>query len=968
MHLKRFHDSTGQVRRMAGRMAAVIITALLWAGPAVPPAEAATLTVTNTNDSGAGSLRQTIADAVSGDTVLIGVTGIISLTSAGILVDKDLTITGPGSGNLAISANNNSIVLAIQEFRTVSLTGLTVRDGYAVNIGGGILNGATLDLTDVIVSSNTAATGGGGIYNSSTGNLKLVNCLVTGNNATMSGGGILNWGALTITNSIISNNYAPMGGGLDHNGAVPAEIKDSLVRGNSAMDGAGIRNSDASISISGSTIRDNQASGNGGGINSSGSLGINTTTTISGNSAEHGGGIFIADTAVTTFSNIISATITGNTATKSGGGITNYKGWLLVGGTISGNSAQDGGGIYYQEGYMVATGLSLSNNTASGAGGGLYVYGVMKDPRDVAIMNCTISGNSAYGAGGIFNNYGKIEINTTTISGNTATVNGGGIFNYNIITINDCTITGNTAEIGGGLRNGMLGVFNVKNSIVADNTATDQRPDCSGVLNSNDYNLIRDVTGCTISGSVTHNIYGQSPLLGPLQNNGGSTFTHSLQAGSPANNAGGGCGSSDQRLISRPQDGVCDIGAVEMTWPEVSDLVQPPGNALAFDGTDDYVTIADADALDLTTNYTIEAWIRPEEFKWLGGIVSKWTQWGFGGYTLRMGMSGAYSGVNFDGMETAEGVLQLGMWQHIAAVNDNGTRHLYVNGTEIPLSGIPIVPEANSGPVAIGMDWDGRYFKGAIDEVRIWSKVRSQAEIQASLTRVAHNADGLVAYYRFDQGSAGGDNAGETSLKGLTSPDARNGTLNNFALSGPTSNWVDSGAAVRTLSLAFSGAGSVHGTSSRGQGYACVSPGCAPVSFISGDQIGLTATGSHSTFSSWSGHCSGSNNPCTIVLDSDKDVTATFTPDPAAVRIDGDPETYYELGAALAIPAAPATLRARSMPDFVENIVMTNPETILLKGGYVDTDFSSQTGYSTISGSLKIRSGTLRVERLNVRP
>src|SRR2546429_4631710 len=63
-------------------------------------------------------------------------------------------------------------------------------------------------------------------------------------------------------------------------------------------------------------------------------------------------------------------------------------------------------------------------------------------------------------------------------------------------------------------------------------------PDLSGTFNSRDYNLIGNTSGATFMGTTAHNITGQNPLLGPLQNNGGPTFTHALLVGSPAIDAG----------------------------------------------------------------------------------------------------------------------------------------------------------------------------------------------------------------------------------------------------------------------------------------------------------------------------------------------------------------------------------------------------------------------------------------------
>jgi len=62
-------------------------------------------TVTNTNDSGRGSLRQALADPNDGDTIEFAVTGTIRLTSAELLVNKSITISGPGANNLAIDGN-----------------------------------------------------------------------------------------------------------------------------------------------------------------------------------------------------------------------------------------------------------------------------------------------------------------------------------------------------------------------------------------------------------------------------------------------------------------------------------------------------------------------------------------------------------------------------------------------------------------------------------------------------------------------------------------------------------------------------------------------------------------------------------------------------------------------------------------------------------------------------------------------
>src|SRR5690606_30476102 len=113
-------------------------------------------------------------------------------------------------------------------------------------------------------------------------------------------------------------------------------------------------------------------------------------------------------------------------------------------------------------------------------------------------------------------------------------------------------------------------------------------------------------------------------------------------------------------------------------------------NALHFDGNNDKVEIWDAESLDLTGSYTLECWIKPTALAPMSGLVSKYHSLGSVGCLLGLCSAAPYCGICFDGMEAAQGIITAGVWYHIAAVNDNGTRHLYVNGIEVPLAGIPI--------------------------------------------------------------------------------------------------------------------------------------------------------------------------------------------------------------------------------------------------------------------------------------
>src|SRR5437762_12534322 len=128
--------------------------------------QAATITVTYTNDSGVGSLRQAIADANDGDTIHFAITGTITLTTGELLVDKSVTINGPGSDNLTVDGNHASHVFHVSGGVTASITGLSITNrSVSDNYGGGIYNDhSTLTMSDCAIIDNLASFGGG-IYN-----------------------------------------------------------------------------------------------------------------------------------------------------------------------------------------------------------------------------------------------------------------------------------------------------------------------------------------------------------------------------------------------------------------------------------------------------------------------------------------------------------------------------------------------------------------------------------------------------------------------------------------------------------------------------------------------------------------------------------------------------------------------------------------------------------------------------------
>ena len=143
------------------------------------PVFGSTITVTNTNDSGPGSLRNAIATAADGDTIDFSLAYPATITVGTPLAiesstSKTLTINGPGASLLAISGGNAVSVFVVQPLgglggaMTVTISGLTIERGSSV-VGGGLFNGGRLTLNRCTIAGNSLGNQlGGGIFNAGT--------------------------------------------------------------------------------------------------------------------------------------------------------------------------------------------------------------------------------------------------------------------------------------------------------------------------------------------------------------------------------------------------------------------------------------------------------------------------------------------------------------------------------------------------------------------------------------------------------------------------------------------------------------------------------------------------------------------------------------------------------------------------------------------------------------------------------
>ena len=283
----------------AALLMAALAASVLMAVVLAAPAQAAPFAVTDTADSGAGSLRQAISDAngsvgedtinfdpsLSGQTITLG-SQLAVADSAGLIIDG-------GSANITVSGNNAVRVLEVRSGAKLTLNNLTVANGRGAG-GGGIYNNGTLTVTNSTLSGNSApyvSTSGGGIENNG-GTLTVTNSTLSGNSANYRGGGIHNWngGTLTVTNSTLSGNsvtdvdYGSGGGIASYGGTLT--VTNSTLSGNSAGAGrgGGIESYGGSATLKNTIVANSPSGGNcsvtvtdgGHNLDSDGSCGFGT--------------------------------------------------------------------------------------------------------------------------------------------------------------------------------------------------------------------------------------------------------------------------------------------------------------------------------------------------------------------------------------------------------------------------------------------------------------------------------------------------------------------------------------------------------------------------------------------------------------------------------------------------------------------------------------------------------------------
>lgn len=469
-----------------------------WALQGAQAAPEATLVVTTTADSGVGSLRQAIADANSNpgaDTISFNLSNcpcLIALTSALPTITDSLTLSGPGAEMLALDGGDLVRVLEIGNI-PVAVSEVTVQNGYANGLGGGISSYGPLTLTNVAVLSNTANSGGGvavqeedvvvmggrfqnnlsqigggGLYvlggPSLANRVSLSSVEFMSNTALVGGGALVARGALQVTDSLFSNNHctntgcqggamhgdgpialtgtqfinntaAGMGGGAYVSGTTA--LVDTLFQNNVSFNehGGGLALAGGGLTMSAAQFVGNSAQGYGGGVYALATLTAQDSLFQENNSATGGGGLQATNLRLTD-THFIS-----NTA-PSGGGV-RVPNATLTGGLFQGNvsTSGNGGGLQVTSGGLTVSGTQFLNNTAQGSGGGAFATG-----------QATVTG-------------GRFQANQSQAAP------GGGLYAGSAVQLTDTQFIRNSATEGGGVYHASAASGRMVNVLLGGNSA-----------------------------------------------------------------------------------------------------------------------------------------------------------------------------------------------------------------------------------------------------------------------------------------------------------------------------------------------------------------------------------------------------------------------------------------------------------------------------------------------------------------
>jgi hypothetical protein len=537
--------------------------------------------VTNPNDSGAGSLRQAVANSVSGSTITFaaGLSGqTITLTSGELELSNGVTIDASAlAGGIWVNGNHNSRIFNVAGGTTLTFNSLTITNGYVTgDSGGGIQNGGTLTLNNCTLAGNSSDFGGA-INNF--GTLTLLGCTLAGNAAGF-GGAIENISSCSLVNCTLANNTTPANGGAIHHEFGSLSVLQCTFSGNTAGGvGGAIDNYLGQVTFTNSILANNSSQDfyNWSGSSTVTFAGTNIVTmfsNVSGGTAITNGGIISANPLLGPLANnggqtrtmmpqIGSPAIDGGVTADAAGIAYDQRGpgfprvvspavdlgavEMPRPNAVLINADSGYGSLRYLATYFpsnitfapalagqtitLTSEIALSNSVtidASALAGGIWINGNhnsrifnVAGGTTVTLNSLTITNGYVIGdSGGGIQNGGTLTLSNCTLAGNSTDGSGlgGAINNFGTLTLSGCTLAGNAASFAGAIQN--IASCSLVNCTLANNTAA---PYNGGAIHHEFGSL--SVLQCTFSGNTAGGVGGAiDNYLGQV------TFTNSILA------------------------------------------------------------------------------------------------------------------------------------------------------------------------------------------------------------------------------------------------------------------------------------------------------------------------------------------------------------------------------------------------------------------------------------------------------
>ena len=517
-------------------------------------AEVQRIVVTNTTDSGAGSLRQALANDASGTTPAEIITFISAISgqtltlASEIEISSDVTLdaTGlPGGVRIDDGAATTYRLFSVGSGRTVEMRALTLANGGGPGLGdaGAIRNEGTLTLTRCTLSGCRSSNDAGAILNTASGALTLTHCTLSGNQTGNAGGAIRSSGTLTLTHCTLSGNTGGQGGSIFNSGAF--SLAHSIVSGNTASGSdKDILNTGASavLTKTGTSLVAHLLHSSGGSETGSGSL--SNAAPLLGPLASNGGptqtrallpgspaidaaagstvttdqrGILVTGMPDLGAYEILPGGLTVTTTADSGTGslraaiahaaILPGADTITFAPELSGQTITLASEIVMDMthvGNVTIDATSLPAGLTLSGGNATRLLSLTKTGSvfgTVTLAGLTLTGGNGTGAsesvsGGAIRSSATLTLTQCTLSGNTAT-NGGAISNLGgTLTLTQCTLSGNFASSRGGAIRNDIGTLTLTQCTLSGNSASS-----SGGAIDNDFSGTLTLTQCTLSGN-----------------------------------------------------------------------------------------------------------------------------------------------------------------------------------------------------------------------------------------------------------------------------------------------------------------------------------------------------------------------------------------------------------------------------------------------------------------------------------